>query len=441
MKKMAEKFVIQGGKQLDGEIEVLGAKNAALPILAATLLIPEDCVICNLPRIQDVLTMLEIIEGMGAKVIWRDEREIVVNTVDLNPEKLKNNLIGKFRGSVLLLGPLLARFSRVRLPFPGGCLIGNRPIDTHLDALSKLGVRIYQDQTSCSIAAEGKVNPPEEIVLKEFSVTATENILLALSLTPKKTRIKIAASDYQVQDLCRFLRKAGVKIKHTGFHTIEIEGQEKLAGTEHYLVYDPIEAGTFIITGALNKGKIIIKNVFKEHLDLFLEKLKEFNVNFEVKNQLADGSCHGPLDDSQLVTVSVFHSRNLKASKVQVLPPPGLYPDLQPLFGLLATQASGTSLIHDPMYEARFGYLPALKQMGADVVIADPHRAMITGPTKLSGIEIPSFDLRSGATLIIAGLIAQGMTIINDAYQVDRGYERIEERLRGLGADIKRISA
>jgi len=419
---MPEKFVINGGKSLRGEIEVRGAKNAAFPVLAATLLTKEPCEIANLPLIEDVFRMLEIMKSMGSQIEWIGERKVRIQNNKLDPQSVKKDLVGRLRGSVLFMGPLLARFNKIDFPNPGGCVIGARPIDTHLDGFEQLG---------CSIKRSGKkyeikfdIKKSNVVVLNEFSVTATENLMILASSLPTKTILKIADGDYQVRELAKFLNKMGAKIQGAGTHEIIIEGRKKLGGIKHSLINDPVEAGTFILIAAATRGNVLIKNVEVDFLELPLKKLKDFGVPFEIIGRNA---------------VRVFPWKHLKIDKIQSLPYPGIPSDLQSTFGVLATQAQGPTLIHDPLYEGRLKYLEELNKMGAKIYFADPHRAIINGPTRLFGRELDSFDLRGGAALIIAGLIAKGKTVINNIYQVDRGYEKIEERLQKLGADIKRV--
>jgi len=439
---MAEKFVIKGGKPLKGEVKVAGAKNAAFPILAATLLTKQSCIIDNLPLIEDVFQMLKILEGLGAKVSWLDKKKIKVKCSNISPRKIPFDIIGCFRGSILIAGPLLARFNKLKIPPPGGCLIGARPIDTHLDAFSQLGIKISTKDNFYLFEENKKFEPKfttitsfkerknkdkiVEVVLREFSVTATENVLLFSALSNKKTILKIADQDYQIQELIKVLKKMGAKIKMTGVHTLEIIGIKNLKGFEHAIISDPIETGTFIVATLATKGEVVIKNAEFSFLDLFLKRLKDFGANFEIlaKNK-----------------IKILPSKKLKIDKIQSLPYPGIHSDLQPELGVLATQTKGPTLIHDPLFEGRLKYLEELNKMGADIIFCDPHRAIVYGPTQLQGIEIPSSDLRAGAALIIAGLIAKGKTVINNIYQIDRGYERIEERLQKLGADIKRVQS
>lgn len=415
------KFIIQGGKPLAGEVEINGMKNATTPILAATLLTKQPCIIDNIPRISDVEKMLEILQSLGSQVEWLDEHKARICNKDVSLASLDKAAVGAMRSSILLLGPILARFSRVILPEPGGCIIGNRPINTHLYALEKLGADISRANGYWQLNTKGLKGA--RIILPEFSVTATENALMAASLAQGKTVIRLAAAEPHVQDLCHFLQKMGAKIKGIGTHQLEIEGQESLTGAEHRIIPDQIEAGTFIVLAAVTRGHIKIKNIVPEHQELILLKLKQIGLSFKEGEDWLE----------------IMPSPTLKAFKLQTMPHPGFPTDLQAPFGVLATQCTGSTLIQDPLYEGRMGYISELVKMGANAIVADPHRVVITGPTPLYGREIRSFDLRAGATLIIAALVAQGETIINQAEVVDRGYEKIDNKLTALGADIKRI--
>jgi UDP-N-acetylglucosamine 1-carboxyvinyltransferase len=421
---VTDKFIINGGKKLNGTIEVMGSKNAALPILAATILTKEDCIIDNIPLIEDVLKMIKLLEGMGAKVEWVSERKIKINCEKINPEKLDNSVIGRFRGSALLWGSLAARFDSFKTASPGGCVIGARPLDTHFDAFSQMGVNVVSRGKNYLFTKNKTLENDLEVVLDEFSVTATENVLLFSSSKNCKTTLKIADQDYQVQELIKVLEKMGVKIKYSGPHIFEIIGSDNLKGFTCKIISDPIEAGTFIVAALATRGDVLVKNVEIEYLTLFFKKIKSFGAKIEF------------LDEK---SVRVLPSPKLVMNKIQSMPYPGIQPDLQPEFGVLATQTKGATLIHDPLYEGRLKYLEELNKMGADIIFCDPHRAIVNGPTSLHGIEVPSLDIRGGAALVIAGLMAQGTTTINNAYQVDRGYEKIEERLQKLGADIKRV--
>jgi len=418
-----QKFVINGGKPLRGKIDVMGAKNAATPILSACLLTKDECIIDNIPLINDVLKMIELLESMGVETEWVGKRRLRIKAGDdVNPEKMNFEIIGHMRSSILLLGSMLARFGKFKIKQPGGCIIGARPVGVHFDALEALGATITSENGFYCFEAKKLIG--KKIILKEFSVTATENLMMASTLAKGTTTIKIAAIEPHVQDLARFLNKMGAKIKGLGVHTIQIEGVAKLHSAEHKIIPDPIEAGTFAITAVATKGDVEINNVNPNELDLVLEKLKEIGANIEIK-------------ENKLIIKPATKFNAIK--KIETRTYPGIPTDLQAPFAVLATQAEGTTLIHDTMYEGRLSYINELNKMGANAIICDPHRALITGTTPLYGQEITSFDLRAGATLIIAALLATGQSTISKIEQVDRGYEKIEERLQNIGADIKRI--
>lgn len=422
-----EKFVIKGGNPLEGEIDVRGAKNVAFPVLAATILTNQDCVIRNLPLIEDVFRMLEILESMKAKVEWEGKRTVRINTKNLNQANVNREAILRFRGSVLLYGPLLSRFGKVRLPQPGGDIIGARPIDTHLDAFAQLGVAVKLWRRGFDLKFSGTVKNTT-IVLNEFSVTGTENILLFCALQPKRVVIKIADLDYQVQELIRTLRKMGVWVRISGLHEITIQGKKTLKGFSQTIIPDPIEAGTFITLAVGTRGRVLVRQVPLQFLEFFLKKLHDFGAKLEIFPR------GGGVGD-----VLVHPANKLAIDKIQSLIYPGIPSDLQSVLGVLATQSKGSTLLHDPLYEGRLKYLEELNKMGAEIYFTDPHRAIINGPTTLRGTDLGTFDLRGGAALIMAALMAGGKSSISNIYQVDRGYEKIEERLRKLGADIERV--
>jgi len=416
-----DKFIIQGQKTLSGEIEVRGAKNAAGPVLAACLLTNKECVIDNLPLIEDIFNILEVLKDMGVEIERINDRKVKIVAKSLDASKIDFEKMAKTRISVLLFGSFLSRIKHFKMAAPGGDRIGLRPISVHLRALEKMGAKIERQNGFYTVDCDNLKGA--EIVLEEFSVTATETIMLAAVLAEGKTIIKGAACEPHVQDLGEMLEKMGAKIKGAGTHTIEIDGVKNLKGVEHSIIFDPIEAGTFIVIGAVVPGKITVKNINLEYLDIFLEKLKEIGVNFEKKQN----------------SVTVSYSPNLNPIKIQALPYPGFPTDLLPIIIPLLLNASGKSLVHDPLYENRFNYVQQLRKMGGDIEIVDPHRAFVFGPSKLSGLTIESWDIRAGACLIVAGLMAKGTTIIENIFQIDRGYEKIEERLQKLGADIKRV--
>ncbi len=415
-------FEIKGGKKLSGSIDVRGSKNATTPILAATVLTDGECVISNIPLIEDVYRMIEILQSMDVEVSWEGERTVRICAKNLDPSKMDLTTVKKLRSSILLLGSLSARAESFRIAHPGGCTIGKRPVGTHFDALEKMGVHITQDEECYVIDTREKRSA--KVVLQGFSVTATENAMMLAASLPGKTVIKIAAAEPHVEDLGKFLISMGAEIKGLGTHTLEIVGNENLHGATHEIIPDANEAATFLILGVASKSPIRVENAREGDLDLVLEKLREFGADFEVEEN----------------AITVVPTENLKAiEKIDTRTYPGIPTDIQAPLGVLATQAEGETMIFDTMFEGRFNYISELEKMRAKAKILNPHQAVIEGPVKLKGGSIKSFDLRAGASLIIAALCAKGTTTIEEIYQVDRGYERIEERLALLGADIKRI--
>ncbi len=418
-------LVIQGPATLKGSIPVYGSKNAALPLLTATLLTEEEVTLTNIPAILDVQHLIEILEALGAEVTV-DGTTITVKAQHVNPEAIPVSLVGKLRGSILLLGALLGRSRSIRLPRPGGDIIGARPIDVHLDALKQLGAVIVEDGDFVGI--DGKDMKPGRVVLQEFSVTATENVLLAAATLPGTTTIEIAAAEPHVVILAELLSSMGAKISGAGTHTIVVTGNTKLGSARVENIPDMLEAGLFILMGAATKSEVTVEHVPVGDLRLFFKKLDDIGVHYEVDWEN---------EELQRASITVKPSA-MKSFLVQTLPHPGVATDLQAPFSVIATQVVGSSLIHDAMYEGRFKYVAELQKMGANVVVCDPHRVIITGPTPLKGRRIPSLDIRAGATLLMAGLVAEGETILDDAEVIDRGYANIIERLTKLGANIKR---
>lgn len=414
------KFIIFGGKKLRGTIHVAGSKNAALPILAATLLTDERCTLSNVPNIRDVEMMLELIARLGRRVVRTEDHGVVIEAGSISRKTLDPKLVKSFRASFLLLGPLLSRFRNIRITEPGGCSIGNRPLDDHVHGFKRMGVNIERSRGIYTFSHRGL--EAKIIVLIAPSVTATENIIMAASLAHGTTVLKNAASEPHVQDLCTFLNAMGARIEGVGTPTLTVKGVKALHGSRHSIIPDHNEAATFIIMGLATKSKITITGIRPDHLDVVLETLLDAGARF----------------DMQKDSITLKSSGSLQAMKVQTRPYPGIPTDVQSLFGVLATQSNRTSLIHETIFDGRFGYIHELENMGANAVVCDPHRVLITGPTPLYGKEVRSLDLRGGITVVVAGLVAHGQTIIHGAELIDRGYERIEERLRGLGADIRR---
>ncbi len=427
------KFIIQGGNTLEGNIKVTGFKNAATPILAASILSKEEIILHNVPVIEDVKKMIQILVSLGSKIIWTDSNSLKIDNANLDLAKMDMKLISDLRSSILLMGALIGRFSKVKTKAPGGCQIGNRSMDTHFKAFQNLGIEVTSDEEYYYL--EKKEKGQSEIVMSEFSVTGTENIILAAALSKEEVNISIAASDPSVQDLCWFLKSLGVEIEGIGTHNLKIKGSNKLTGTEYYIMPDPIETGTFIALAGATKSKIVIENTAPDFIKLELEKFKEVGLKIDIEySELA------PQDNYPLANIIVDGKVELKAiNKLHDMPHPGFSADMMQPFAVLMTQAEGTSLIHDWMYDARLKYVAELKKMGANIVVSDPHRIVIIGPSPLFGKKIYSFDLRAGATLIIAALAARGRSVIDNIYQVDRGYEALDTRLSKIGARIERI--
>jgi len=425
-------FIIQGGHNLHGSIRVAGFKNAATPIIAATLLTKEDVNLHNVPLIEDVKRMLQILVSMGAKVVWTDKNSVKINCADVDPAKMDMKLVSTMRSSILLMGSLLARFGHLRTKEPGGCQIGSRSMDTHFDAFAKLGIDVAKDDNFYIL--EKKRPADAEIVMSEFSVTGTENILLASALNQGGVSVKIAAADSSVQDLCWFLQKMGAEIEGIGTHSLRIKGAKSLHGVDYHIMPDPIETGTFICLAGVTRSKFMIENTAPNFLYMEIEKYKEVGLKLDI--QYLDKS---PNPNYRLANIEVDGKVDLQAiKKLHDMPYPGFAADLVQPFTVLMTQAEGTTLVHDWMYDGRLKYVAELKKMGANIVVSDPHRIVVIGPAPLFGKEITSFDLRAGATLIIAALGASGTSTVTNIYQVDRGYEMLDERLSNLGAKIKR---
>lgn len=417
---MQDKFLIEGGKELEGEIRVNGAKNAAGPILVATLLTDDQCIIDNIPHISDILNLLEILKDLGKKVEWLGERKVKISDGKMDFSQMDFEKISRSRVSVLLIGALLPRVKEFKFSRPGGDKIGVRPITTHLQTLKELGIKI--EQKGDFYYFNSRTIKGKEITLPKFSVTATENLILVASLAQGTTVLKGVAQEPHVQDLIYMLTKMGARIEKIWGHKLKIHGVDKLKGTQHKIIPDSNEAGTFLAIGAACSKELLVKELNPDHLSLFLAKLKEMGINFEKGEDF----------------IKIGKPQKYFPARIQALPYPGFPTDLLPLIVPLLTKAEGKSLIHDPLYEYRFNYIQEMKKMGADIEILDPHRALVFGKTPLSGVTIQSWDVRAGAALVLAALMAEGQSAINQAHQIDRGYEKLGERLKGIGANIRR---
>lgn len=416
-----QKFIVTGKRKLMGTVKINGSKNAALPILCASLLSPKKSVITNVPDIADVHTMLEIFSSMGVKTTFIDH-VVTIDPSGLQPESISEELICKMRASILLLGPLLARFGKAKIPFPGGCVLGKRSVAAHTLALEKLGCRVINQLDFLELKREKIVNA--DIIMPEMSVTATENALMLAAITPGTTNLRLAAAEPHVQDLCRFLQKMGVRIENIGTDSLLIEGVKELNGVEYSVTPDYLEVGTFAIASLVTGGEVAIENIETRQLDSFWQKLDETGANYVLS----------PNSVTLKPTKSFQAVANLRTAVY-----PSFATDLQAPFAVLLTQAEGESKIFETLFEGRLNYLFELEKMGAKIQILNPHQAVVTGPTPLKGVPISSLDLRAGAAMVLAALCAEGTTEISNINYIDRGYEDLDGKLRALGAEIERV--
>ncbi len=414
-----EKFVIKGGKKLEGTVRAGGSKNAALPIMAASLLVRGKTQLANVPSLKDVRTMSDVLRVIGAKVYQEDGRLLIDTTTCDHPEA-PYELVKTMRASILVMGPLATAMLQAKISKPGGCAIGLRPVDQHIKGLKALGARVDESHGYFDIKADGLKGA--EIYMDEPSVTATENIIMAASKAKGKTIIHNAAREPHVVDLVNFLNKMGAKITNGGSDVVVIEGVDELHPVSYSVCHDQIEADTFMIAAAMTSGNVLVDKMSVETSASEIAKLREMGVAVETEG---DG-------------LRVTREGRLTASYVKTLPYPGFPTDLQPQITSLLAIADGTSMITEGMYENRFTHVPELQRMGANIRI-EGRNATVDGVEKLSGAMVMSSDIRAGAALVLAGLAAEGETHVSRIYHVDRGYERIEKKLRLLGADIERV--
>ncbi len=420
-----DKFLIRGGKPLHGKIEISGAKNSALPCLAATLLTAETVILHNVPYVKDLITQRRLLEDLGATVLTPELRTHKVTARNIETFEAPYELVKTMRASVLALGPLLARFGQAKVSLPGGCAIGTRPIDLHLKAFEILGATVSLEAGNVVARAPEGGLIGAEVNFEKVTVTGTENVMMAASLARGKTTINNAACEPEIDDLAELLNKMGARIKGAGTPTIEIEGVETLGGAEHTIIPDRIETGTFIVAAAITGGDVEIKNCRPDHLRAVIEKLREAGVVIEELNQ-----------STLRVTVG---SNGLVARDVTTEPHPLFPTDMQAQYMALMTQAEGTSEIKETIFENRFMHASELIRMGAKIDIHG-NTAVVHGKTRLSGAPVLASDLRASASLVLAGLAADGETFIDRVYHIDRGYETIVKKLRSIGADIERVT-
>jgi UDP-N-acetylglucosamine 1-carboxyvinyltransferase len=429
-------FVIKGPNFLQGSIEVLGSKNAALPILAATILTRKRCVISNIPLVSDVYLMLSALKDMGSEISWLEARTVTINNKTLSSVSLNENIVKRMRASILLLGPMLARFGKVeKMRYPGGCTIGPRPIDVHLKAFEDLGAVVDRQKDFFSVKIDKKKIAKKNLVFSEFSVSATENILMFLAAIESNTSISIAACEPHIRDLARALKKMGANIRGAGTPWVRVSGTTELTGIEHKIIPDYIEGGTFVLGALAVGGNVEIRNIPIIDLELAIKRLIDFGADILIDKKR-----------DRIRVMSKGGGINLKGHKIffdriQTMPHPGVPTDLQSAFGVFATQSFGESFIHEPLYENRLEWLDNLIKMGAKIKILDPHRAIISGPIKLHGAKVYGRDLRSTTALVLAGLTASGRTEVSGAEHVARGHEDLAGRLSQIGADIKDLKS
>ncbi len=415
-----ERFFITGGKPLQGTVTIDGAKNSALSIMAACLLTREICVLENVPQLKDVYSMIEVIKTLGVDVEWKDNNTLYINPDDFNNYEAPYELVKTMRASFLVMGPLLARLKKAKISLPGGCAIGARPVDFHLKGFRALGANIVTEKGY--IKAEVKNLRGSDIYFDFPSLGATENIMMAATLAEGVTIIENAAKDPEVIELGAFLNAMGAKIDGLGTDIITIQGVKELKGVNYRIIPDRIEAGTYMVAAAITGGVVEIQHINPYYLKSCIVKLEEAGINVDIKE-----------DDRAIIS----NSGIIRSVDIKTMPFPGFPTDLQAQFMSLMTIANGTSIITENVFESRFAHAGDLRRMGADIII-EGRNSIVKGVKKLSAAPVMASDLRGGAALVLAGLAAEGTTEISRVYHIDRGYVKIEEKLRGLGANIRR---
>src|ERR1700761_49785 len=421
-----DKFLIKGGKPLHGTVPISGAKNSALPVMAASLLTAEKVTLHNIPKVRDLITMSKLLAFMSAKVSVTEipSSDYVIEAVTLNDAIAPYELVKTMRASILTLGPAIARAGVAHVSLPGGCSIGARPVDLHLTALEKMGAQITMADGYIQAKAPGNGKlKGAHIVFEKITVTGTENILMAAALAEGETILENAAREPEITDLVIMLRKMGAQISGDDTSTLRIQGVEKLHGCEHSVIPDRIEAGTFLVAGAITDGDLTIENCAPEHLGAIIAKMQQTGVRIDTVNK---------------TTLRVRPAEKLVGADMTTEEYPAFATDMQAQYMALVTQAEGTSVVTETIFENRFLHASEMVRMGANITI-DGRKAVVRGPAKLSGTTVQASDLRASAGLVLAGLVASGQTTIDRVYHIDRGYERIVEKLRAVGATIERV--
>jgi len=419
-----EKFRIRGGNPLKGRVTISGAKNSALPCMTAAILTPETITLHNIPYVRDIITMRRLLEDIGAHVLTPELRTHKISAANIELMAAPYELVKTMRASVLALGPLLARFGKARVSLPGGCAIGARPIDLHLAGLTKMGAEVFLETGDVVARAPADGLRGAEINFEKVSVTGTENLMMAATLARGQTIIHNAAREPEVRDLAELLNKMGARVRGAGTPTIQIDGVEALGGAQHTIIPDRIETGTFIVAAAITKGELEIKDCNPEHCNRVIGKLRDVGVEIEEINQSTLYVRSGP--------------RGLHAGELSTEAYPQFPTDMQAQYMTLMTQANGRSIITETIFENRFMHASELQRMGARIQVSHD-QAIVDGPGKLIGARVQASDLRASASLVLAGLVAEGETIIDRVYHIDRGYEKIETKLKAVGADIERV--
>lgn len=414
-----DKIMVEKSPPLQGKVRISGAKNSALPILAASLLGTEDIILRDVPKLKDVEVICEVLRSLGSKVEFLDEETIKINSANINNYETPYELMSKMRASFLVMGPLLTRLGKTKTSLPGGCAIGTRPIDLHLKGFKALGAEIDVDHGNIGAYAEKLVG--DRIYLDFPSVGATENIMMAAVMAEGETILDNSAMEPEIVDLANFLNKLGANVKGAGTSTIKIKGVKKLGGANHTIIPDRIEAGTFMVAAAVTKGDIIIENVITSHIKPAIAKLRE--VGCEV---IENGD-----------SIRVIGTENPKPIDIKTLPYPGFPTDMQAQFMALMCTIPGNSVAIETVFENRFMHVDELKRMGAEIKI-DGRTAIVQGGNNLMGAKVKATDLRAGAALVLVGLVADGVTEVGDIYHIDRGYDGIEKKFTKLGANIYR---
>lgn len=418
-----DKLLISGGQPLNGELRISGAKNAALPILAATLLSEVPVSVGNIPHLHDITTTLELLGQMGVGLMVDEKMNIEVDSNSIDKYEAPYELVKTMRASILVLGPLLARFGEAHVSLPGGCAIGTRPVDIHIDSLIKMGADIQVE--SGYIHAKAKRLKGCRLVLDKITVTGTENILMAATLAEGTTIIENAAKEPEVSDLAHFLNKMGAKISGIGTDILTVEGVEKLGTPDlHYdILPDRIETGTYLVAGAISRGRVKLKNTDPSTLDAVLDKLREAGADISTGDNWIELNMHG---------------KRPKAVTVRTAPYPAFPTDMQAQFTALNSVAEGVGLITETVFENRFMHVQELQRMGSQIKL-ESNTAIVSGINRLTGAPVMATDLRASASLVLAGLVADGETLVDRIYHIDRGYDHIEEKLTQLGATIRRV--